>query len=1196
MPKKSSSAKFPIIAIGSSAGGLEACSLLLDNWSAKSGMAILIVQHLDPSHPSLLTNLLAQHSHMPVADAVDGVLIAPDHVYVIPPGVSLSISKGRLHLSAPTARHGARLPFDFLLQSLAREWGKWGAAIILSGTGADGSLGLEATKGQLGYVIAQDPDEADYGGMPRNAVATGYVERILPVTQIANAVAAHFAQHVSRPRKGDAVADIVDLLSRTTSHDFHAYKRGTVERRLARRMALAGVPAEDFAGYYARLDGDVQERKDLVSDILINVTRFFRDPSVFTKLEADIIPALIREHQSDQPIRIWIAGCSSGEEAYSYAMLFNDVLKSMQSAVTLQIFASDADPDALALARQGLYPDTIAADVAPDRLATYFSHEEGGYRISAALRSQIVFTVQDVLIDPPFARLDLISCRNLLIYLGPDAQSKAISVFHFALMSQGVLVLGSAETIADPAGRFAILAKSQRIYRKLGTGATAGLGTVAPDANALRMLARNPAAPAASRSAGLALFCEQSVLRYHAPAAILINRHNQWLYSLGPVDRYLRMRAGHPSQELLAMAAPQLRGRLRSALLAARTQQQAVSVPGGKLVSVDVTPLTYEGEDLLLVCFVEQRPSRDSAALEVGTEDLSRIAELEGQLAEASSDLQAAIHDLERSGDQQRAINEESLSITEEYQSTNEELLTSKEELQSLNEELTALNSQLQETLERQRSTANDLQNVLYSTDVATLFLDRSLRIRFFTPSTTALFNLIPGDIGRPISDLHSLAVDTSLADHAAAVLGNLTPVEQEIETESGSWFIRRIMPYRTDDNRAEGVVITFSDITERQKATHLVEEAKQAAELATVAKSRFLAVASHDLRQPLQTLALLQGLLGKAVDNERGRKLLVRLDETLGVMTGMLNTLLDINQIEAGTVRAEITRFPVNDMLVQLGSEFAYHAQAKKLQLRVVRSSQMIETDRRLLEQMLRNLISNAIKYTIRGKILLGCRRLKDAISIEILDTGIGIEENQLHAIFDEYHQIDNAARERQRGLGLGLSIVQRLGDLLGHPVRVRSTPGRGSAFAVEILLPLEENAPVVAAIDADIIDQKHRAATIMIIEDDPDVRHLLEFALTDGGHVVLAAADGVGALEMTAQGSLPDIILTDYNLPNAMDGLRVAAKLRAILGASLPVIVLTGDISTETLRDVAGQKCVQVNKPVKPTELLRLIQSLLV
>ena len=562
--------------------------------------------------------------------------------------------------------------------------------------------------------------------------------------------------------------------------------------------------------------------------------------------------------------------------------------------------------------------------------------------------------------------------------------------------------------------------------------------------------------------------------------------------------------------------------------------------------------------------------------------------------------MQSAVRNLEISSEEQMAINEEALSVNEEYQSTNEELLASKEELQSLNEELNALNSQLQETLERQRTTADDLQNVLYSTKVATIFLDARFNIQFFTPATRALFNIIPSDLGRPLADLKSLAADDALLDDAETVFRSQTPLEREIRVQSGHWFVRRIMPYRASDEKTEGVVITYEDVTERRRTAEALTAAKRQAELASVAKSRFLAAASHDLRQPLQTLALLQGLLAKKVVGEKAQKLVGGIDEALGAMTGMLNTLLDINQIEVGAVNPEMADVAVNELFDRLREELSYHAQAAGLALRMVPCALSVRSDRRLLEQMMRNLISNALKYTHRGRVLVGCRRLQGKLRIEVWDTGIGIPESELKSIFDEYHQVDNPARQRSQGLGLGLSIVKSLGELLGHPIGVRSQQGKGSVFSIEV--PIQPSGHSSAAdrhphVSDDAPSQTApRTEAILIIEDDPEVREHLKLFLHEEGYAISTAVDGPAALEAVARGTMrPDLVLADYNLPNGLNGVQISEKLSQVLDGRIPFIILTGDISTETLRNIALHDCVHLNKPVKLGELTRTIEKLL-
>ena len=1011
----------------------------------------------------------------------------------------------------------------------------------------------------------------------------------------------------SLPQSSDAaLIAIIDFLRTDTGHDFTHYKHGTLQRRIEHRMGMALGKFDDLDAYLQHLKQDAVERDTLAKDLLIHVTSFFRDPTAFDLLTESAIPGLVRAADSERPLRVWIAGCSSGEEAYSLAILFREAIEAANSQSKLQIFASDVDHDAIATAREGFYPHTIESGISPERLARHFSREETGYRVSAELRADVVFTVHNVLSDPPVSRLDFLSCRNLLIYLGPEAQKKAITLFHFALNKDGILFLGSAETVGNAEGRFEAVGKSQRTFRRVGRSRPGAAFPVA-SAAAGAVRSRSGQGGARSRQATLGELCRQMVLELHGPAAVVINRKNECLYALGPIDRYLSLAQGQPTLDLLALARKGIRNKLRAAVQQAAQTNARVLLSGGRTAhdgvttyfDIEVRPFTSDGEDLLLVCFLDQ-PSRLARGKSASPEYAPRIAELELELDETRTEFQDAIQNLEMSGEEQRAINDETLSVNEEYQSTNEELLTSKEELQSLNEELTALNSQLQETLEHQRTTFNDLQNVLNSTDVATVFLDIHFNIRFFTPATTHLFNVIPGDIGRPLADLAAMAADTALLADARIVLKSLTPIEIEIKASDGAWYMRRVLPYRTQDGTVEGVVITFADITNRRHTADALLAAKRDAERATLAKSRFLAAASHDLRQPLQTLTLVQGLLARTVVSEKQERLIGRFDETLAAMTGMLNALLDINQIEAGIVRGEIIDFSLGDLLSRLGHEFRYLAQAKKLDLRLVETSTRIRSDPRLIEQMIRNLVANALKYTNSGKVLIGCRRHGGTASIEVWDSGVGIADDELKAIFDEYHQIDNAAHEAFKGLGLGLSIVKRLSDLLHHHVSVRSTPSKGSMFAIDV--PIAEVArdavaPLPASTENDSGDpQQDTVGAVLVIEDDPQVREMLEDLLEAAGHHVTVSPDGKAALDLTLRGAFrPDVILADFNLSGGMDGVVAAKTLREKLHRNVPVIILTGDISAETLRTISRNGFAQLHKPVRLKELTTLIQGLL-
>jgi FixJ family two-component response regulator/chemotaxis methyl-accepting protein methylase/signal transduction histidine kinase len=1092
---------FPVVGIGASAGGLEACQRLLAALSGKTGMAFILIQHLDPGHASLMAELLAGHTRLRVAEAAEGMRLEPDHLYLIPPGTLLSLANGGLHLAPAPGGHALRLPFDHLLRSMAAELGPRAVAVVLTGTGADGSAALGAIRAAGGSVLVQDPQEAAFDGMPRSAIATGQATLIAPLAGLAAALMAQ-AQAVPGLAPANPTADvraaIIELLRRNTRHDFSLYKPGTVQRRIEHRIGLLSLAEGDLPAYLALLQTDRAELDLLAQDLLINVTSFFRDAEVFELLKADILPALVRNHPGPQPIRVWVVGCSTGQEAYSLAMLFHEVFEAERLPAAVQIFATDADAHALAQARDGFYLDTTG--ISKTRLAQHFTAEGAGFRVAPALRASVTFAQHDVLADLPFARLDLLSCRNLMIYLAPEAQDRLLEVFHLALRDGGLMLLGKAETAGAPDRRFQTVSDAARLYRN-----------------------HRPLRPSGRNALSL-------------PG------------NFGPIETA----AVPPRQppERLEAVAPSLgpKARLRAA-----------------------------------------RPGQGKTALDTPETDPAVLA----------ADLAGALGELDRARQEHAALRQDALSVTEEYQAANEELLASKEELQSLNEELTALNSQLQETLEKQRTASDDLQNVLYSTNVATLFLDPELNIRFFTPATRMLFSLRAGDVGRPLADLAPLSSDSTLLADARKVLAGEPVVEREIEAQAGSWFSRRVLPYKTATGRIAGVVITYTEVTERRKIHEALAAAERVAQHANAAKTRFLEVASHDLRQPLQTMVILQGLLMNAVSGAHASDLVGRLGEMLAAMARMLDVLLDINQIEAGAIRPERSVFSVNDIFERLKAEFTYTARAKGLKLRMVPCSIEVNSDPDLLEQMLRNLLSNALKYTSKGKVLLGCRRRGAGVVIELWDTGIGIEQSDIKAVFEEYRQVNNPARERSKGLGLGLSIVQRLGRLLGHKVGAASTPGRGSVFTIEIAnieppppvqsLPVPEVAPKRAA---PITDK----ARILIVEDDPEVRELLDLLLRDRGHETLLAEDGPAALALVAEAAAPpDLVLTDYNLPGGLNGLALAEELRRAIQREVPAIVLTGDISTLAMRRISQRDVVHLAKPVTVDRLTKAVTDLL-
>ena len=1208
MSPQQSAEAFGVVAIGASAGGLDVCLKFVATLPDDPNAAFVLVQHLDPAHESMMVGLLASHTRLPVREATQDMPLEKNVFYVMPPGVYLSVSKGRFSIGKPPSRHGARLPFDFLLGSLAAEFGDRTVAIVMSGSGADGSAGIADVKDGGGFTIAQEPSEAAYDEMPRAAIATAHVDLVLPVAEMAAALAApRPVPAASTSLDAKSLEAILDVLRATTQHDFAGYKTGTLVRRIERRLSTTGVATHEIERYLAMLRDDPLERAALLQDLLINVTRFFRDVAVFEELERTAVPDLVARCSADEPLRIWIAGCSSGEETYSVAILFQEAIERAHSAIRLCIFASDVDPVEIARAREGIYPASIAADVTPERLARYFVKEGEGYRIASQIRANVIFSIQNLLADPPFSRLDFVSCRNLLIYLKPAAQAKIMSVFAFALRKGGYLLLGSSETIGEGEGAFKTVSKAARIFRRAGVRRVADLAAMLDLPVGRQASAQSALGSASSRQERLVQLCQAAIMAECAPGSVLIDANFAVLYTLGPAERYLRVPPGPPTHDLLDMVCDGARLKVRAAILNARREGARVLVKGvasrvdstKTFFDVSAQPLRFDEEDLVLVCFHDTAAASAAVPMSAKSRVPAHVVELERELAETRRELDTAVRTLETTAESEKIVHEEALSANEELQSSNEELLTSKEELQSLNEELIALNSQLQETLERQRTTSSDLQNVLYSTDVATVFLDTQRRIRFFTPASRQLFNILPTDVGRPLADLSAMFADADIETGVDAVLGGGTIGDREIEAKGGQWFQRRVLPYMTHEGAVGGVLLTFTNVTERKRIAVALEAARAEAEAANVAKSRFLAAASHDLRQPLQTLALLQGLLAKTVTEEKPRELVSRIDETLTAMSGMLNTLLDINQIEAGVVRAEAAPFVIDTLLVRLHDEFSYVTHAQGLELRVVGCRELVLSDARLLEQMLRNLLANAIKYTKRGKILIGCRRKGGTLRIEVRDTGIGIAGADLNAIFEEYHQIGNVARQRKRGLGLGLSIVKRLGGMLQHRIRVHSVLGKGSSFSVEVPLASAAAARSLSAVrPAAARVGAVRPGTVLVVEDDEDLRNLLDRLLVQDGHRTLVAADGAEALAVLAHAPpdmLPDLVLADYNLPNGIDGLQVATKVRAAVKRDIPVVILTGDITTAALRDISRRDLVRLNKPVKSVELLSLVGRLL-
>ncbi|MGH8610019.1 MAG: chemotaxis protein CheB, partial [Gammaproteobacteria bacterium] len=781
-----------MVAIGASAGGLEALKKFFSAMPARSGLGFVVIPHLDPTHVSHLPELLRRHTPMQVAQADDGAQVEAEQVHIIPPNASLTIEGGILHLGAAVARPGIPRPIDGFLRSLAEYQQERGLCIILSGTGSDGTLGLKAIKAEGGLVMVQSPDTAEHDGMPRSAIATGLVDYVLPVEQMPAALL-EYVEHahlrggpiaVPAGKRHDPLQTILALLSTREGHDFRWYRKPMLLRRIQRRMGLNRIPAIGDYGQYLR--DTPAELKALAKDLLIGVTEFFREPEAWAVLEEAVVPRLVAAKHPEAPLRVWVTGCATGEEAYSVGMLLLERVAISERNGKLQIFATDIDSHALEIARVGSYPEGMASSIAPERLTRFFTKAENSYRVKKELREAVVFAPQNLITDAPFSRLDLIICRNLLIYLEPELQQKLIALFHFALNLNGYLFLGKSETVGQQRSLFEPLSKKWRIYRRSGPvrHVPVDFPLIAEPVPGERPGGPRPHKP---RPGDYGELMRALLLARYAPAAVLVNRDCQTLYFHGQTDHYLAHPAGEPTDDLLAMAREGLRLKLRAALhKAMREEQPAVVVAqvrrgdASRPVQVTITPVEdqRQGVELWLVTFA----TPPGAALTAqptprAIEESAAVHHLEDELADAKKELESVVADLESANEELKVSNEEAMSMNEELQSTNEELETSKEELQSLNEELTTVNTELEEKVADLERTNNDLDNLLSSTHTATLFFDREFRIKRYTPASTRLFNLIPSDLNRPVADIASKCSDGHLLSDAQQVLDTLTPL-----------------------------------------------------------------------------------------------------------------------------------------------------------------------------------------------------------------------------------------------------------------------------------------------------------------------------------------------------------------------------------------------------------------------------------
>lgn len=1274
-----------VVGIGASAGGLEALEKLFEHMPADTGMVFVVIQHLSPDFKSLTDALLARRTAIPIRQATNGTAVEPNVCYLLPPKKDMILSDGKLLLTDKDPAPTVALPIDRFLRSIAQDVGDRAVAVILSGTGSDGSRGVRDVHDAGGLVIAQAPDSAKFDGMPRSAVATGAVDYELTPEEIPAALLRH-AEHPAHRELPDGgggplpagMDAIFALLRDACGIDFAAYKPETVARRVERRLGLLQCSGVDE--YADRLIANPAEVNLLYKDLLIGVTRFFRDPEAFERLGREVLPRLLSNLGRDDEFRVWVAGCATGEEAYTVGMVVQECLDNLPRAVPVKVFATDAHRASLDTAGAGWYSADSLAAMTPARLERFFVPKGDGFQVAPDLRKQVVFAQHNVLKDAPFTKLDLIVCRNLLIYFLPAAQKKVLSLFHFGLKTGGALFLGPSEGPGELADEFDTVNARWKVYRKrrdvrLPTDVRLPVPLAA---RSLLSPTDRPAGSVAASDAPLAAVLDMLLDECTSPA-VLVNERRQVVRTIAGASRFFDLRDGWFSADLLETVRPELRPVLAGALPRALAESQSVTFKGlpvrlpdgDRVIDVRVKPLRARrsAETFALIILTEAGgPPAPPAGHEIDLGEASRdnLLALEAELRSAKESLQATIEELETSNEELQATNEELTAANEELQSTNEEL-------HSVNEELYTVNGEYQKKIEELTELTADMENLLASTEVHTIFLDRDLCVRKFTPKVADAFNLLPQDVGRRIDHFTHTIDHPGLLDDLRAVLADGAPVERQVRDRRGRWFLLRVLPYRAG-LAINGVVLTLIDIGRVKQAeadarrkdeqlagilrnspnwvfvkdvdgrylladeafkrlvgcdpagktahdlfpkevadplvaqdrevlrtgaaderevviprpdgphTYLsvmfpirdeagavtglggirtdvtaLKRAEREAREAVAQRDRFLAVLSHELRNPLAAVVNATDIVarrGPAADAARWLGVIERRSRH---MARLLDDLLDVARIAQNKIDIRRVVFDLGDTIRDVLEEVNRAFDERRLRLTVRRPDTPLPVsgDPARLQQIQVNLLTNAAKYTPDGgEVWYALGAEGGEAVVRVRDTGVGMPADLLGRAFDLFVQADDTLDRADGGMGVGLTLVRAIVELHGGRVTAHSDgPGRGSEFVVR--LPLAAVAP--AAPRPGAAAEPGRPRRVLVVEDDPDIRESLRSILTLDGHTVEAAEDAPAALAALGRGPLPDVALVDIGIPG-MSGYELARRIRATTVGQLRLIALTG------------------------------------
>lgn len=1079
--------KFPIIGIGASAGGFTALKEFLTTIPENAGLTFIVIIHLSPERETHLDELLTKYTKLKVQLLKDQEEIQKNTIYILPPNKNVILKDKKFILKEILEPRGKRLPIDFFFRSLAQELEDKSIGIILSGTGTDGTLGLRVIKGMGGMAIVQDPGEAEYSGMPRSAKSHVRVDYVLPIKQIPNKLLAYVKDYVKpeiKERENETssniknrLEDILYTLEMGSGHDFSSYKTSTLIRRIKKRMTVNQIVNIDM--YIEYLNNHYLEVERLFQDILISVTEFFREKDSFKELKEKVIPKIFKRKQKDESVRIWVAGCSTGEEAYSIAILAQEYMNKVNKNRKVIIFASDIDPEAIQKAREGIYPNNIVKHLSEERLNKFFIKKDHIYKVRQDIRNMIVFAVQNALQDPPFSKMDLISCRNVLIYLKSDAQEKLLKTFHYSLKNEGYLFLGNSESVGMLSEFFDEIDKKAKIYKK-NPYISHLSGQMRPyppifHRNAKYSQEKKEGPIRMVQELNYESLTREIILNNYSPPSVIVNKNNEIIYTFGKTGKFLQLPEGEINMDIVKMAREGLELKLPAVLRKARVEQEEVRLNNisiktngeSKHINLIVRPIDHPDEmkGLILILFQEleidfsempERKIEDFSTDELADE---RIKQLKNELKYYRSHLQKTVEELETTNEELKSANEELQSSNEELKSTNEELQTSKEELQSVNEELMTVNNELEAKVEELERTNDDLNNFFSSTEIATIFLDKSQCIKRFTPFAKELFNLIDTDLGRPLNHISSNLQNDNLVDDAKKVQRDLLPIEKDVKSEDNNWYHMRIIPYRTSSDHIEGVVITFFDITKRKKMEQKLKKSEHRSKEAYHRIEFYKDLLLHDIGNVLNiiktSLKLREMEEKNSTNMKEKREVIDIIKQQVKRGSMLLSNVRSLSKIEEGNLPIE----PVNlRKTIEKSVDFVkslHHKIHVEIKPETTKDIIIVEAGDLLIEAF-ENIVLNGVIHNESNQVRLVIsysvleREEKSFVRIEFKDNGIGIPPNRKKLIFKRKY----GKGQKSTGMGIGLSLVKRIIKEYGGEIwvenRINDDYTQGSNFIV--------------------------------------------------------------------------------------------------------------------------------------------------